>query len=166
MPTNRTPLRRRRRGLSHAQSMLLLFGGGDARWEGAFDDEAEARDAWQRHRDRLMAGCSGRRPAGWWLFESPIAWPGYDRERSALYDAELLEDGERAELLAFWRVQFERAQDARFFHALNPDHYLHGPAARRAHYRATDIPLSLLREWKAARRRSAHTISQLAAATP
>jgi hypothetical protein len=42
----------------------------------AFAGEEERRAAWFHHRDRLLQHCShGRRPAGWWDFESPVPYP-------------------------------------------------------------------------------------------
>ncbi len=61
---------RERRGLSKAERSHL-FGsatGGDA---SPFATEAAAREAWQRHRDELMAAHQpGERPEGWWAHES------------------------------------------------------------------------------------------------
>ncbi len=66
---------RERRGLSKAERSHL-FGsatGGDA---SPFATEAAAREAWQRHRDDLMSDHGpGKRPEGWWLYESGAPAP-------------------------------------------------------------------------------------------
>jgi hypothetical protein len=97
-PTNITP----------TQEMELWLGAPDA--GSSFSSEAERRRLWHEHRDRLMQywGCHGHRPQSWWQYDSPIPFPGPDRERSTLYAANLLAEGERAELLTYWREQFER----------------------------------------------------------
>jgi hypothetical protein len=100
MPTNRHPIRHPRRGrLNHAQEMTLRYGP-EPRWD-AFRSEEEHRDAWLRNRDHMLAGYRhGRRPQGWWRFETSLKYPGYDHERSTLFDADLLAPEERAELVA------------------------------------------------------------------
>ena len=77
---------------------------------------------WQRHRDRLMGlfGSHGRRPLAWWRYDSPIPYPGYDREQSTLYEAGLIEAAERDELVAEWRSEFERAQAPGFSFTASP----------------------------------------------
>jgi hypothetical protein len=52
-----------------------------------FASEEERRSAWFEHRDRLMGywGNNGRRPQAWWKFEAPFKYPGFNRERSALW---------------------------------------------------------------------------------
>jgi len=65
-----------------------------------FRDEAELREARAKNRDRLMEwwGSSGRRPMAWWEFEAgDLRYPGYDRERSFLFERGLFADAERAE---------------------------------------------------------------------
>jgi hypothetical protein len=78
-----------------------------------FNDAAELREAWTRHKDLLMErwGRSGRRPMGWWEFEAgDLEYPGYDFERSLLYERGMLTEAERVLLEAEWRKAFERAQ--------------------------------------------------------
>jgi hypothetical protein len=102
-----------------------------------FRSAREAREAWRRHRDFLMEqyGSRGRRPLAWWVFEASIEHPGYDRERSTLYEANMLAEAERAELEAHWREEFGRARA------------LDGASVRRAHFERADIPPSLIEAW-------------------
>jgi hypothetical protein len=122
-----------------------------------FASEDEARELWFVHRDRLLElfGRPGRKPLGWWKYEAPelgLTWPGYDHERSALYEVGLLTSTEVAELTAMWRREFMRAQSPDFFLALGPDQILRGQAAREAQYRWLDLPDSLLATWLEERR--------------
>jgi hypothetical protein len=88
----------------------------------------------------------------WWHYDSPLPWPGYDTERSALYAAGLLGEEEKAQLESEWRHDFERAANPGFVLTLSPDEHLTGAAARRAHYRWADIPAQLVRKWTAERK--------------
>ena len=161
MPTNRIPLRRPFLApLSHAQEMALWLG--ELRGRPAFCNEEERRELWFRHRDRLLALCGpGRRPAGWWLYESPIRRPtNHDYESAALYEAGLLTKEESVQVVAMWREQFERAQAPDFAHCIGHAKpgdtfasWLYGTAAKRAHYRWAGIPHSLVRKWAVKRRR-------------
>jgi hypothetical protein len=74
--------------------------------------------------------------------------PGYDRERSTLYQAGLLGEDERRELMAYWRQEFDRASGADFFCCVGGKN-LHGAAARREHFRWADIPPPLVAAWGA-----------------
>jgi hypothetical protein len=119
-----------------------------------FSTREELRDAWERGRGLVMKewAKNGRRPMAFWQFESPISYPGYERERSALYEAGMLGEEEASELVEEWRREFERAQQSDFFTHSNGK-VLGGAPARRAHYRWVDIPRSLIREWSPARQR-------------
>jgi hypothetical protein len=141
--------------------MTLLYGV-DPRWD-AFRTEEEFRDAWMRHRDRLLAHRHGRRPMGWWRFESPIPFPGHDREQAVLFEAGLLGEEERAELVAEWHAHYWRAQAPDFWLCLGPGRFLKGAPARRRHYKWADIPKSLLVQWTKERRRRRRTIRELEA---
>jgi len=135
----------------------------------AFDSDEQRRETWFRHRDRLMEqhGSRGRRPVAWWRYEAgELRYPGYDRERSTLYAAGALAEAERAELLAYWRAQFDRASAPGFVHCEGPGKLLHGAAARREHFRWADIPRALVEAWSAERRRSARRIRELQTAAP
>jgi len=48
-----------------------------------FSNDEEAREAWILNRDRLMRlfAFGGRRPQGWWRFETSLKFPGFSRER-------------------------------------------------------------------------------------
>jgi hypothetical protein len=167
MPTNRTPIRHPHRGrLSHEQEMVLQYGG-EERWADAFATEEEYRDAWARNRDRLLAGYRhGRRPAAWWTLESPIPFPGYERQGSALFEANLLEPEERAALGDWWREEFAKAWEPHFFHCDGPGRLFEGAVARRKHYAWADIPNELVKQWTAQRERRGRTIGELAKALP
>jgi hypothetical protein len=93
-----------------------------------FSSQVELRDAWDRGREVVMRlwAHSGKRPIAWWCLEAPdlgLQFPGYDRQPRYLYEAGVLEEAERGELLRAWRQAFERGQEA-------------------------DIPPALLRQWK------------------
>jgi hypothetical protein len=166
MPTNRKPLHRAHRGrLSHAADCVLRYGWDD-RWADAFESEEEHRAAWERARDHLLPQYQrARRPMAWWRFDvGNLRYPGYDHERSTLYEAGLLDEEERAWLLADWRREFARAQSADFFFCSGPQSIFHGATARRKHYRWADIPHTLVREWTAEHRRR-KTIRKLEQAT-
>jgi len=90
--------RRAARGRDDGQLMELWLG--PSQRGSRFRDEAELREAWAKNRDRLMEwwGSSGRRPMAWWEFEAgDLRYPGYDRERSFLFERGLFADAERAE---------------------------------------------------------------------
>jgi hypothetical protein len=130
-----------------------------------FSSDDERRAAWLRHRDRLMAmwGNHGKRPDAWWRYEAPIPRPRFGAEQSALYDAGLLTQAERAELCEFWREEFTRCQQPNFRFVAGPDEILDGEAARRAHLRWSDVPRRLVRDWTVKHRRRERTIRRLAA---
>jgi hypothetical protein len=162
MPTTRTYIRHPHRGaLSHDQEMELWLG--PSHRGSAFGSREEMRQAWLRHRDGLMAAWAkhSKRPNGWWEFEAPFPRPDSERERSTLYNAGLLTEAERVELLAFWRREFERAQPADFRMCLGPERWLQGAAARREHYRWADIPADLVKRWTGEHKRRARTIRRL-----
>ena len=162
MPTNRHPIRHPRRGrLNHERQMILLYGPDPGR--DAFRSETEHADVWARHRDHLLADYRhGRRPMAWWRFEAgDLRFPGLNHERSTLYEAELLGEEERAELLAWWREQYLRARAPDFWLCLGPGRFLEGAPARRRHYEWADIPKSLLVQWTQERRRRSRTIHAL-----
>jgi hypothetical protein len=121
----------------------------------AFASAEEARCYWIEHRVRLLEALArnGRRPHGWWCFDDDAAGLHYDRdtERSVLYEAGELGPEEEAELLADWHHEFVRSNDPSFRVCLGPGRFLHGEAARRAHYAWADIPLSLVAEWSVER---------------
>jgi hypothetical protein len=155
MPTSRHFVRRAHHThLTHAAEMDLWLGP-DPRsgQEPAFGSDEQRRVLWTYHRDRLMGlfGRRGRRPQAWWQYDSPIPYPGYNREQSALCEAGLLSEPEMAELLTFWRAEFDRAHRPDFFVCLGPGEFLHGARARREHCRWADIPAPLVKQWTAER---------------
>src|SRR5262245_53776349 len=52
----------------------------------------EARKAWLQYRDEVMPlSGRGRRPLAWWCYEAgELRYPGRDRERSTLYENNML----------------------------------------------------------------------------
>jgi hypothetical protein len=83
-----------------------------------------------------LAACPhDRRPAAWWQFEATFPYPGYDHEQSTLYEAGVLGEEERAELVAAWREEFETAQAPDFGFVSAPDTR---SKARRRGERITD----------------------------
>src|SRR5262249_48026781 len=74
--------------LSPDQSQELWLGASYDR--SVFASEEERHAAWRKHRDRLMTlwGKGGRRPLAWWCYEAgELDYPGYDFERSTLFEA-------------------------------------------------------------------------------
>jgi hypothetical protein len=153
MPTERKPLHRAHRSrLADDEEMELWLG--PSHRGSAFESETGRQWAWTQHRDRLMDiwGKHGKRPWAWWHYESGCAHPG-NHQTSTLYEMGILSDEERAELLAEWRRQFERAWRPGFFHCEGPGAFFHGEIARRKHFAWADIPRALLKEWRSQRRR-------------
>jgi hypothetical protein len=170
MATNRT-YRPHRSRLTADQERDLWLGPGPPQAP-AFASEEARQAAWLCYRDNLLSTFSsaGRRPQAWWQYDAPIPYPGYERERSTLYQAELLGDDERVELEVEWRRAFDWAQRPDFSLCLGQQvdaddelaaHWLEGTAARRAYYRDVDIPRALVRKWTAERKRAAQTIRRL-----
>jgi hypothetical protein len=114
----------------------------------AFTDDNERRRAWFRHRTRLseLFASPGRRMWAWWRFESKIKYPGFNLERSTLWEANLLKPAERVELEREWRTEFDRSLQPNFaFH----DHgkILTGWQGHIAHLVFCDIPAPLAQQW-------------------
>jgi hypothetical protein len=151
--TNRNVIRRPPRGaLTDEQEMELWLG--PLHHGSAFDSRDELQQAWLKHRDKVMATWAkhGKRPAGWWEFEAPFPRP-FEHEASALYEAGLLGDAERAELVSRWRREFLRTYEPNFFFCEGPGCILEGVAARQAHYEWADIPFALVEQWVEERQR-------------
>jgi hypothetical protein len=109
-----------------------------------FSTDEEAREAWILNRERLMSlfAFGGRRPQGWWKFESQIPWPGFSRERSTLWEANLLGAAERRELETIWYEEFNRS--------LSPGFAFHGLTGGEAHLEYLifhDVPPELCERW-------------------
>jgi hypothetical protein len=120
-----------------------------------FPDRAALEAAWMRLRSFVMAEYArlGRRPMGWWEFEAPslgLKYPADEREQSYLFEANILPENERADLLAHWKVEFGRG-------------YLSDAKSRREHFRDADIPRSLIKMWTTERQRRTKTIRRLVA---
>ena len=167
MPT--PPPDRSRRSLNHWQQMFLIYGP-DRRWADAFADEQDVCEAWNYHRTRILTSYRhGRRPWAWWALESgELRYPGYDKERQVLFEAGLLGEEEREQLVAHWRAHFVQAQQPGFMFCVGlsaPNAtgatWLKGVAAKKAHYRWSGIPKRLIREWTAQHRRRGRTIREL-----
>jgi len=107
-----------------------------------FHTREELVAAWEAGRAVVMRlwAHGGRRPRGWWEFDTDVKYPGYDRERSTLWKAGVLSDVETIDLMAEWRREFEVAK---------------GKSAkeRREHYEFHDIPDELIERWQGARKR-------------
>jgi hypothetical protein len=152
--------------LSHAETMSLWLG--EDPYNPAFPDDDSRRAAWVENRDYLMAVCCvhpGGRPDAWWSFESPVPRPKDDAYcAAALWEVDgLLDDIERAALEAEWRRQFDKAQASDFAYCTSdPENWLKGAPARRAHYKWCGLPRALVRQWSAERRRSRRIIKKLA----
>jgi hypothetical protein len=119
-----------------------------------FSSREELERAWQANRDEVMRlfANNGRRPMAWWQFDAPrlgLEWPGRDTEQSYLFEAGVLSEAECAELVRFWRQEFEQAQTPGFTLSVSADRILKGAAARAAHYAWADIPSELVEQWSA-----------------
>ena len=171
MPTNRTYLRRPHRSrITADQELDLWLGSGPIGAPRQFASAEARRAAWHLHRDRLLGvlpGAPGRRAQAWWQYDAPppLRWPGYDRERSTLYEGDLLGEDEKAALEAEWRRDFEHGHEPDFTLTLGPGKFLTGQTARRTHYRWADIPRPLIRKWTAERKHAAKVIRQLESAS-
>ena len=118
--------------------LMELWLGPNPSYGSVFSSREELEQAWQMHRTEVMRlwGQHSRRPMAWWCFDAPdlgLKWPGYDREQSYLFEAGVLSEVECAELVRFWRREFDR------------DH-------KPAHLNWADVPHSLRRQWQAERR--------------
>jgi hypothetical protein len=82
-----------------------------------------------------------------------------------LYDAGLLDERERAALIAEWKDDFDTAQELGFM-LCTGNGWLKGDEAKAAHYQWADIPETLVHKWAAERHRCARTISKLETAAP
>jgi hypothetical protein len=123
-------------GLTYTELQELWLGAGHN--GSCFHDQEQLRDAWIRGRDvvmRLFAN-NGRRPQAWWHLGDAAAlglrWPGHANEQSYLFEAGVLSDAECAELMRFWRREFDRDRSP-------------------AHLNWADVPRSLRAQWLAER---------------
>jgi hypothetical protein len=116
-----------------------------------FNSREELQQTWEVARAWMLRvfGRSGRRPAAWWEFDSPIPYPGRDRETAVLYEANLLDAEERDQLEHGWRRQFEHSLEPGFSVTVSPELILSGARARTAHWDWAGIPTSLRERWRA-----------------
>src|SRR6516225_8725444 len=127
MPTNRTPIQRRRQ-MSFSEEMALEFGDSPPT---TFATDQERRAAWEQHRDYLMAKCDrGWRPAAWWDYDAPRLGVRRPRdpeyEKAALWEAGLLTPEEKATLERDWRQHFDEANSPDYFgHCIGYDKARH-----------------------------------------
>jgi hypothetical protein len=151
MITTRTPLRSRRRRLKINEWMHLQIGRSGL-LPPPFKSDAARRRCWERHRDEMLAQCHGKRPDAWWTYESPIPFPADPAfEEAALFEANLLSDHERERLLRCWRMRFDDAWQPNFVYLASGNVWLHGEAARAAHFEWAGIPPRLVEQWTAER---------------
>jgi hypothetical protein len=115
----------------------------------AFSSREAAAAAWAVHGERLFQrwGSAGRRPQAWWAFAAPFPYPGFDVERSTLYENGLLTEEEARELEGYWREEFERTYRPEFFFCAGPGEIYRGEAARRKHFEWADVPAVLVERW-------------------
>jgi hypothetical protein len=127
-----------------------------------WEDRPVSFERWERHRERILAQTrAGRRPEEWWEYEATIPWPGYDDETVALYKAGLLDDEELAELMPWWREQYDRSHEPDFGYCGGPGKFLKGDEARKAHYRWAQIPPEIVKRWDQESAARAKTIKKL-----
>jgi len=113
--------------------------------------DEQAREAWALNRERLMSlfAHGGRRPQGWWKFEAPFKFPGFNRERSALWEAGLLGAAEARALERDWREEFAKSLEPSFTFRERSGHALTGREAHIAHLVFHDCPAALAEQWAA-----------------
>src|SRR5262249_34170199 len=110
---------------------MELWLGPSYHYGSVFESREKLYQAWIKSRDRIMEryGRHGRRPQIWWQFDSgDLKYPGYDRERSYLYEHNVLTEQERVEVEHQWKAEFERAYRPHFFYTAAPGEILHGAA--------------------------------------
>ena len=132
-------------GLTYTELMELWLGPHPTTGS-CFGSREELVAAWAAGRAVVMRlwACGGRRPQAWWHLGDAaslgLTWPGYDAEKSYLYAAGALAEGERVEVEAEWHQAFDQAR---------------GKSAkeRREAYEFADIPDELIEQWTPQRKR-------------
>jgi hypothetical protein len=155
-------------GLTCSELMELWLGPSHVNGS-LFSTEEELHDSWVRGRDLMMKewAKNGHRPLAWWALEASdlgLKYPGYERERSYLYNNDALFEDERDELIGFWKKEFNRSYDPDFF-ASSAGGVLYGAAARRFHHDWADIPRVLRQQWRKERQCQIKTIRKVEATT-
>src|SRR5262249_10893769 len=142
-------------GLTYSELQELWLGPCNG---SVFNSTEELRAAWARGRILVMKlwGSGARRPQAWWFLGDAaslgLTWPGYFRERSYLYEHNVLSPQERDGLEHEWRTAFDAARGM-------------GARERREPHEHHDIPHELIERWTAARRRRGRRAVTLPAAT-
>jgi hypothetical protein len=77
-----------------------------------WEDRTVSLDRWQRHRERNQY--AGSRPEEWWAYERQMSRPSHQAETATLYAMGELAGEEKAEVMRYWREQYERALEPRF----------------------------------------------------
>lgn len=100
--------RRDHRRRPNLQEVLALQAGSEAHMTRVFGSLAAAREAWEIWRDRPeLASRGGRRPGGWWRFDSGAGPELWRDARDALREEETVDEAiERDELFELRRVEF------------------------------------------------------------
>jgi hypothetical protein len=98
--------------LTIEQENFLRYGPCDG-CDDAFPDEEAVLEAWQAHRERILAQYHfARRPWGWRAIDHPrLRWKGLEQERAILWRADMLTVEERTTLERQWRKDFDRGLD-------------------------------------------------------
>ena len=138
-----TPYTNNDKSITASQEMELWLGPSPRGGSLFSDDEARHR-AWFENRARLMElfAHDGRRPQAWWRYEAPIPFPGFSQERSALWEAGLLDKAEKRDLESRWHHEFRRSLAPDFTHL-----GLRGYEAHIAHLVFHDVPAALAERW-------------------
>lgn len=87
---------------------------------------------------------------GWWAYEAPkgLRHPGYEYQRSVLWEANVLGEEERAQLETEWRREWDHIwEHEQFFHSAAPDKIYSGDEARVKHLVWADVPPVLVYRW-------------------
>jgi hypothetical protein len=161
MPTNRYVLRRSSRAkLTGDQELELWLGVGHRGT--AFESDEHRRALWFYHRARLMQwfAKNGKRPMGWWLYESPFRSRRHPGAHHLYEFSDALSADERVELEAFWRKEFDKTW-REGFSCYHEGRIFTGDIAREYHWLWADIPPPYLDKLMAERERRGQVIREL-----
>jgi hypothetical protein len=130
-------------GQAAAGGASLLRGHAHRGHPHAFGTEEARKRAWLMRRDRFLNYRDGRRPAGWWDYESTVARPAdTNYDEAALFDAGLLEPREAGVCWSNWRARFDQSFEPHFAVCLGRGEWLEGDAASQHHWKTLGIPQS------------------------